>query len=114
MPVPTIDRPVSALRQRMLEDTAMRGLRSDTQHEYIRFVPASQPSCGNRPIRLRLRIFAGFRFTSERVGYNPGGFRTRPRAQTRGLRWQASENLHQKADTRRRRQQCPPIRQRRH
>ena len=26
MPVPTIDRPVSALRQRMLEDMAMRGL----------------------------------------------------------------------------------------
>ncbi len=38
MPVPTIDRPVSALRQRMMEDMAMRGLRSDTQHEYIRFV----------------------------------------------------------------------------
>src|ERR1700693_1338261 len=38
MPAPTIDRPVSALRQRMIEDMAMRGLRSDTQHEYIRFV----------------------------------------------------------------------------
>src|SRR5712672_2222642 len=38
MPVPTIDRPVSALRQRMMEDMAMRGLRSDTQHQYIRFV----------------------------------------------------------------------------
>src|SRR6202047_818370 len=38
MPVPTIDRPVSAVRKRMLEDMAMRGLRSDTQHEYIRFV----------------------------------------------------------------------------
>jgi integrase/recombinase XerD len=38
MPVPTIDRPVSALRQRMMEDMAMRGLRSDTQHGYIRFV----------------------------------------------------------------------------
>ena len=38
MPVPTIDRPVSPLRQRMIEDMAMRGLRSDTQHEYIRFV----------------------------------------------------------------------------
>ncbi len=33
MPVPTIDRPVSELRQRMLEDMAKRGLRSDTQHE---------------------------------------------------------------------------------
>src|SRR6202162_3237564 len=38
MPAPTIDRPVSALRQRMLGDMAMRGLGSDTQHEYIRFV----------------------------------------------------------------------------
>ena len=38
MPVSTIDRPVSALRQRMIEDMAMRGLRSDTQHDYIRFV----------------------------------------------------------------------------
>jgi hypothetical protein len=38
MPVLTIDRPVSALRRCMIEDVAMRGLRSDTQHEYIRFV----------------------------------------------------------------------------
>jgi hypothetical protein len=38
MPVPTIDRPVNGLRQRMIEDMAMRGLRSDTQHEYICFV----------------------------------------------------------------------------
>jgi hypothetical protein len=38
MPVPTIERPVSALRQRMLEDMAMRGLRSHTQHDYIRVV----------------------------------------------------------------------------
>ena len=38
MPVSTIERPVSALRQRMLEDMAMRGLRSDTQHDYVRVV----------------------------------------------------------------------------
>ena len=38
MPVSSIERPVSALRQRMIEDMAIRGLRSDTQHEYIRFV----------------------------------------------------------------------------
>jgi integrase/recombinase XerD len=38
MPVPTIDRPVSALRHRTIEDMAMRGLRSGTQHKYIRFV----------------------------------------------------------------------------
>lgn len=38
MLVPSVDRPVSALRQRMLEDMAIRGLRSDTQHDYIRSV----------------------------------------------------------------------------
>ena len=38
MSVSTIDRPVSALRQRMLDDTAMRGLRSDTQRDYNRVV----------------------------------------------------------------------------
>src|SRR4029077_20832360 len=34
----SVERPVSALRQRMLEDMAMRGLRSATQRDYIRFV----------------------------------------------------------------------------
>jgi integrase/recombinase XerD len=38
MSVSSIERPVSALRRRMLEDMAMRGLRSDTQRDYIRFV----------------------------------------------------------------------------
>ena len=38
MSVSSVERPVSALRQRMLEDMAMRGLRSDTQRNYIRVV----------------------------------------------------------------------------
>jgi integrase/recombinase XerD len=38
MSVSSVERPVSALRQRMLEDMAMRGLRSGTQRDYIRFV----------------------------------------------------------------------------
>ena len=38
MPVPSVERPVSALRQRMREVMAMRGRRFDTQHEYMRFV----------------------------------------------------------------------------
>src|ERR1700751_1641733 len=38
MSVPSLERPVSALRQRMLEDMAMSGLRSATQRDYIRFV----------------------------------------------------------------------------
>jgi hypothetical protein len=36
MPVSTIERPVSALRQRMLEVMAMRGLRSVTQQDELR------------------------------------------------------------------------------
>ncbi len=38
MSVSSVERPVSALRQRMLEGMAMRGLRSDRQRDYIRFV----------------------------------------------------------------------------
>jgi site-specific recombinase XerD len=49
MPVSTIERPVSALRQRMLEDMAMRGLRSHTQHDYIRFVRGFAAFLGRSP-----------------------------------------------------------------
>ena len=49
MPVSTIERPVSALRQRMLEDMAMRGLRSDTQHDYIRLVRSFAAFLGRSP-----------------------------------------------------------------
>ena len=49
MPAPTIDRPVSALRQRMLEDMAKRGLRSHTQHDYIRFVRGFAAFLGRSP-----------------------------------------------------------------
>ncbi len=35
---PTIQEAVSPLRQRMLQDMAMRGLREHTQHDYVRFV----------------------------------------------------------------------------
>ena len=38
MSTSSVERPISPLRQRMLEDMAMRGLRSDTQRDYIRFV----------------------------------------------------------------------------
>jgi integrase/recombinase XerD len=49
MSVSTIERPVSALRQRMLEDMAMRGLRSHTQHDYIRFVRGFAAFLGRSP-----------------------------------------------------------------
>jgi hypothetical protein len=49
MPGSTIERPVSALRQRMLEDMAIRGLRSDTQRDYIRFVRSFAAFLGRSP-----------------------------------------------------------------
>ena len=49
MSVSTIDRPVSALRQRMLDDMAMRGLRSDTQRDYIRVVRSFAAFLGRSP-----------------------------------------------------------------
>jgi hypothetical protein len=49
MPVSSVERPVSALRQRMLEDMAMRGLRSHTQHDYIRFVRSFAEFLGRSP-----------------------------------------------------------------
>ena len=38
MSVSSVDRPVTPLRQRMLEDMAMRGLRQETQRNYLRSV----------------------------------------------------------------------------
>ena len=49
MPVLSVERPVGALRQRMLEDMAMRGLRSHTQHDYVRFVRSFAAFLGRSP-----------------------------------------------------------------
>ena len=49
MPVSSVERPVSALRQRMLEDMAMRGLRSDTQRDYVRVVRSFAAFLGQPP-----------------------------------------------------------------
>ena len=38
MPIQPVSQPISLLRQRMLEDMAMRGLREETQRDYVRFV----------------------------------------------------------------------------
>jgi integrase/recombinase XerD len=45
----SIQRPVSPLRRRMLEDMAMRGLREETQHDYIRFVSDFAAFLGRAP-----------------------------------------------------------------
>jgi integrase/recombinase XerD len=40
---------ISPLRRRMLEDMAMRGLREDTQRDYIRFVKTFAAFLGRSP-----------------------------------------------------------------
>ena len=45
----SVDRPLTPLRQRMFDDMALRGLRSDTQRDYIRFVARFATFLGRRP-----------------------------------------------------------------
>src|SRR5271169_2778116 len=71
MPVPTIDRPVSALRQRMIEDMAMRGLRSDTQHEYIRFVRSFAAFLGHPPDTATAEDIRRFQVHQRESGVQP-------------------------------------------
>src|SRR5258708_13495077 len=44
-----VQRPISPLRRRMLEDMAMRGLREATQRDYIRFVESFAAFLGRPP-----------------------------------------------------------------
>jgi integrase/recombinase XerD len=45
----SVDRPLTPLRQRMLDDMALRGLRSDTQRDYIWFVARFATFLGRPP-----------------------------------------------------------------
>ena len=71
MPVSTIDRPVSALRQRMLEDMAMRGLRSDTQRDYIRFVRSFAAFLGRSPDTATAEDIRRFQVHQHESGVQP-------------------------------------------
>jgi hypothetical protein len=65
MSVSSVERPVSALRQRMLEDMAMHGLRSDTQHDYIRFVRGFAAFLGALRKTLSARLIGVFEAAQE-------------------------------------------------
>jgi integrase/recombinase XerD len=71
MPVSTIERPVSALRQRMLEDMAMRGLRSHTQHDYIRFVRSFAAFLGRSPDTAQAEDIRRFQVHQRDSGVQP-------------------------------------------
>ena len=71
MSVSSVDRPVSALRQRMLDDMAMRGLRSDTQHEYIRFVRGFSAFLGQSPDTATAEDIRRFQVYQRESGVQP-------------------------------------------
>ena len=71
MPVSSVERPVSALRQRMLEDMAMRGLRSHTQHDYIRFVRGFAAFLGRPPDTAQAEDIRRFQVHQREIGVQP-------------------------------------------
>src|SRR5271166_733007 len=71
MPVSSVDRPVSALRQRMLEDMAMRGLRSDTQHDYVRAVRSFAAFLGQPPDTATSEDIRRFQVHQRESGVQP-------------------------------------------
>ena len=71
MPVSSVERPVSALRQRMLEDMAMRGLRSHTQHDYVRFVRGFAAFLGRSPDTAQAEDIRRFQVHQREIGVQP-------------------------------------------
>jgi integrase/recombinase XerD len=71
MPVSSIERPVSALRQRMLEDMAMRGLRSDTQRDYVRVVRSFAAFLGRSPDMATAEDIRRFQVHQRESGVQP-------------------------------------------
>ena len=67
----SVERPVSALRQRMLEDMAMRGLRSHTQHDYIRFVRSFAAFLGRSPDTATAEDIRRFQVHQRESGVQP-------------------------------------------
>jgi site-specific recombinase XerD len=71
MPVSSIERPISALRQRMLEDMAMRGLRSDTQHDYVRVVRSFAAFLRQSPDKATAEDIRRFQVHQRESGVQP-------------------------------------------
>ena len=71
MSVSSVERPISALRQRMLEDMAMRGLRSDTQRDYIRFVRSFAAFLGQAPDTATAEDIRRFQVHQRESGVQP-------------------------------------------
>src|SRR6266403_707085 len=71
MSAPSIQQSVSPLRQRMLEDMAMRGLREETQRDYIRFVRSFASFLGRRPDTATAEDIRRFQVHQAESGVQP-------------------------------------------
>jgi integrase/recombinase XerD len=71
MSKPTIQEAVSPLRQRMLQDMAMRGLREHTQHDYIRFVRDFASFLGRPPDTATAEDIRRFQVHQAESGVQP-------------------------------------------
>jgi integrase/recombinase XerD len=67
----TAQRPVSPLRRRMLEDMAMRGLREETQRDYIRFVSDFAAFLGRSPDTAAAEDIRRFQVHQAESGVQP-------------------------------------------
>ena len=71
MSKPTIQEAVSPLRQRMLQDMAVRGLREHTQHDYIRFVRNFASFLGRPPDTATAEDIRRFQVHQAESGVQP-------------------------------------------
>ena len=71
MSIQSVDRPVTPLRRRMLEDMAMRGLREETQRDYIRFVSGFATFLGHSPETATAEDIRRFQVHQTETGAQP-------------------------------------------
>jgi hypothetical protein len=84
MPVSTVERPVSALRQRMLENMAVRDLRSDTQRDYVRMVRSFAAFLGHSPDTATAEGVRRFQVHQRESGVQPPTTVEQPSAMSSG------------------------------
>src|SRR3954451_17532169 len=71
MSQPTVQPTVSPLRRRMLDDMAMRGLREETQRDYIRFVRSFAAFLGRAPDTAAAEDVRHFQARQAETGVQP-------------------------------------------
>src|SRR3954447_9829484 len=76
MSQPAVQPSVSPLRQRMLEDMAMRGLRGKTQHDYVRCVRSFAAFLHRSPDTATIEDVRRFQVHQAETGMQPPSINT--------------------------------------